>query len=609
MRLVSGGEAHLGAEVQIRLRMAQDAPVVCVLLRTCPDGEQMFAEMHPEGEPAPGNPCRWWQARLRMEMPRTGYRFLIFAQDGAWWYNGSGVHAGLVTDAEDFCLLANYQSPEWVRRAVFYQIFPDRFANGDPANDVRDGEFTYWGRPSRHRAWGEPISHGLEAMVEFYGGDLQGITQHLDEIADLGANALYLNPVFTAHSNHRYDVMDYENVDAHLGGNEALAALRRALQAHGMHYILDIVPNHCGYEHPWFQSALDDPQSPTAAYFTFRRHPQDYECWLGVRGLPKLNYRSEELRQVMYGNEDAIFRRWLYPPYSLDGWRIDVANMLARHGADQLGLEVGRAIRQAVKAVNPQAYLLGENFFDGREQLQGDLWDATMNYSGFTMPVWYWLRGFDVGQHAEPRSVASQVPWTGQAVAQSWQAFRAAIPWAIARQQYNLLGSHDTTRILTTVGGDAARNQLAAALLFTYPGVPGVYYGDEIGLQGEGANAARGCMPWNRTAWDMGLRQVYQALIRLRRSSPALIDGGFQMLLAEADTLAYLRDSDVEQIIVVAQRGPGTRSQQPLCVAHGGLPDGLELRELFSGRRATISGGQLETGALLPGAQVWVSQR
>lgn len=607
MRPVSGGEPRLGEEVQIRLRMAHDAPMQRVLLRTCPDGEQMFIELHPEAEPPSGSPCRWWQTRLKLTMPQTRYRFLIFAEDGAWWYNGSGIHAGMVTDAEDFCLLAGYQAPEWVRTAVFYQIFPDRFANGDPANDVQDGEFIYWGMPSRHKAWGEPLPQGREAMATFYGGDLQGIIQHLDAIDELGANALFLNPVFTAQSNHRYDVMDYENVDLNLGGNEALVALRRALDERGMRYILDIVPNHCGWQHPWFQAALADPNAPSAGYFSFHQHPQDYECWLGVRGLPKLNYRSTELRQIMYGEENAIFRRWLRAPYALDGWRIDVANMLARHGADQLGVEIGQGIRKAVKDTNPQAYLLGENFFDASEQLRGDLWDATMNYSGFSKPVRFWLRGFEIGQFAEPHHVASEVPWTGQAVAQSWQAFRAAIPWVIARQQYNLLGSHDTSRILTQLRGNQAHNLLAVALLFTYPGVPSVYYGDEIGLEGEGGNGARGCMPWNREAWNMELRSVYQSLIQLRRSSPALLDGGFQMLLAETDTLVFLRDAEAQQVVVVAQRGPTTRLAEPVYVAHGGLPDGLQLRELFSGRRAAISGGMLEIGALPPGAQVWVS--
>jgi alpha-glucosidase len=192
-------------------------------------------------------------------------------------------------------------------------------------------------------------------------------------------------------------------------------------------------------------------------------------------------------------------------------------------------------------------------------------------------------------------------------VAETWQAFRASIPWVIARQQFNLLGSHDTSRILSTVGGNPALNRLAVAFLFTYPGVPSVYYGDEIGLAGVGGIGARGCMPWDRQQWDHELRHFYQQMIQLRRSSSALVDGGFQMLLAEADTLAYLRDSEQEQIIVVAQRGPASRPAGPLRVDIGGVQDGMEFTELFSRARRRIVQGQMVLPELPPGAQVWIS--
>ncbi len=608
VRCGAGGDAdpRLGDEVTLRLRAAPDAPIQRILLRTCPDGEGQFVEMQPERD---GPACRWWRATLRVTMPLVAYRFLLFTEDGAWWYNGSGLHRHSPTDADDFRLLADYAAPTWVREAVFYQVFPDRFADGDPHNNVRDGEFVYRGQPARARCWGEsPTPGGLAAMVEFYGGDLVGIEKRLDYLVELGVSALYLNPIFTAYSNHRYDVVDYENVDSHLGGNPALVSLRRATAERGMRLILDIVPNHCGVAHPWFQAALADPHAPTTEYFTFQRHPDDYACWLGVRVLPKLNYRSAALRQVMYAGPDAVFRHWLRPPYAIDGWRIDVANMLARQGADQLGVEVGQAIRRAVKEENPATYLLGENFFDGSAQLQGDCWDATMNYAGFTMPLWWWLSRFQVRQHGWPEAIVSDVPWPTQALVDTWRAYRAAIPWAIARQQYNLLGSHDTPRILSIVGGDAALNRLAVGVLMTSVGVPSVYYGDEIGL-GRAGHAVRACMPWDRSAWDEELRAFYQELIRLRRTSPALSAGGLQTLLVEEDTLAYLRDTDDEQLVVVAHRGPGTRPAAPLPVAHGALPDGLELAELFSGQRATVVDGHLPLPAMPPGVAIWRARR
>jgi alpha-glucosidase len=598
-----GNGLRVGDDVTIRLRAAINAPIERVLLRTCPDGEQSLVEMQPED--ARTGACRWWHATLRLAMPLTGYRFLVFAADGVWWVSASGPHSGVPTDAEDFRLLAGYSAPAWVRESVFYQIFPDRFADGDRLSNVRNGEFDSHGVRSRARSWGDPPAGFPGALVEFYGGDLPGVEEHLDYLADLGVNAIYFNPVFTAYSNHRYDVVDYFHVDPHLGGDEALVSLRRATRERGLRFILDIVPNHCGVAHPWFQAALGDPSAPTAGFFTFHRHPDDYECWLGVRALPKLNYRSRALRDVMYSGRESVFRYWLREPYAIDGWRVDVANMLARHGPDQLERDVWLGIRAAVKDENQQAYLLGENFFDGSPQLQGDSLDATMNYAGFTKPVLYWLNRFEVDQHGEPHHVAFVVPWPTQALVDSWQSYRAAIPWEVATQQFNLLGSHDTARILSLVAGDPARNRLAVALLMTYVGVPCIYYGDEIGMRADDSLQARNCMLWDPSLWDSELRAFYQALVKLRRTSPALIEGGFQVLLVEEDTVAYMRDAEEEQVILVGNRGPGTRPAGPLPLAQAAIPDGTEFEELFTGQRLTVLNGGLPLPALFPGVQVW----
>ena len=607
IQTAKGADLHMGDEVTIRLRTAPEAPIKRLLLRTCPDGEQSFVEMHPASS-QPNLACRWWEATLRLNMPVTSYRFLIFTHEGTWWYNGAGLHERIPTDSNDFRLLADYDAPIWVRESMFYQIFPDRFADGDPASNVKDGEFEYRGQMSRAGRWGEPQRKFPEAMVEFFGGDLQGVEQNLDYLSDLGVNAIYFNPVFTAFSNHRYDVVDYENVDPHLGGNEALISLRKALSEQGMHFILDIVPNHCGVMHPWFQSAFSDPEASTADFFTFHEHPDDYESWLGVRSLPKLNYRSRKLREIMYGGSDSVFRRWMKSPYSIDGWRVDVANMLARHGKDQLEEEVWRGIRHAVKTENPQAYLLGENFFDGSSQLQGDRLDATMNYAGFTNPLLYWLDHFQVSQHGEPKRVESKTSWSTEALIKTWQAYRASIPWVIARQQFNLLGSHDTARILHVVSGNPARNRLAVAFLLTYVGVPCVYYGDEIGMTAGNSLGARDCMIWDSNRWDADLRSFHQKLIRLRRTSPALIDGGFQILRAEPDVLAYLRDTDEEQIIVIGNRNANTLPANGLHVRNGGIPDGIVFKEIFSGQILDVKDGYLPLTAHPAGVQVWQSK-
>ncbi len=596
-RYVRRSGSGLGETARLWLRMATDAPVTAVYLRTCPDGEEAIVPMAPAEA---DGVCRWWHAPLALRMLRTGYRFLLQTSEGNYWYNAAGVQRHGPTDANDFVLLADVHAPGWVTDSVFYQIFPDRFADGDPTNNVRDGEYAYRGRPVSARPWGAPPRKGHGA-TEFYGGDLQGITRRLDYLQELGVNALYLNPIFLAPSSHKYDVADYERVDPHLGGEAALVELRAALTARGMRLILDIVPNHCGATHPWFLAAQADPNAPEAAFFTFHRHPDQYESWLGVSSLPRLDYRNGRLRELMYAGPAAIMRRWLRPPYSIDGWRVDVANMLGRQGPSNLAHKLGRGIRRAVKAENPVAYLLGEHFFDGTPHLQGDELDATMNYQGFTFPVWGWL-GAERGTQAPPWADRNLLPTA--ALADQWTAFRAAVPWQIATQQLNLLGSHDTPRLRSVLGGDLQRVRLAVALLFTYPGVPCIFYGDEVGLEGAADPDCRRTMPWDPQAWDGELRAFYQRLAGLRRAAPALRQGGFQLLLADGHTLAYQREAPEERLIVVARRADDGRSALP--VRHGGLSDGVRLREVLSGATTEVQGGQMALSGLpAVGAQIW----
>lgn len=580
--------------------MDADVQLKGVFLRTAPDGEEAMTPLQPTGA---DTVCQWWEARIALQMPRTNYRFWLLTEAGGWWLTAAGLSRHTPPDAYNYVLLADPQSPPWLQETVFYQIFPDRFADGDPANNVRTGEYLAYGQPVFARRWGEEPQPEQGAR-EFFGGDLQGVAQRLDYIADLGANAIYLNPIFTAPSSHKYDAVSYTAVDPHLGGDAALAELRRRLDAHAMRLVLDFVPNHCGAEHPWFVAAQADPRAPSAEFFSFSRHPDEYASWLGHRKLPRLNYRSQRLRDLMYAGPDAAMRCWLRPPYRIDGWRVDVANMLGRQGMDQLGHEVAAEMRRAVKAEAPEAYLLAEHFFDATPELQGDAWDAAMNYRGFLQPLLQWLSPHGSG-------IASRPPWgdtaplPSEALAAQWRAFLAAIPWQIARQQFNTLGTHDTPRITSLLHGDVARLTLAITLLMTFPGVPSIFYGDEIGLAGMGDPANRRCMEWEPRRWNHELRDRYRTLIRLRRSAPALISGGFQLLHTARELIAYLREAPGQRIIVVVRRGADDVLELP--VRHGGIADGMRFRELWSGAIQSVRGGHL-TLAGLPdiGAQVWI---
>lgn len=600
-RYVSGNTHSLGTTVTLRLRIGLDAPVERIFVRTNPDGEQHLTLMH---RVAVDGACQWWETSLKLRMLRNNYRFYLLTSEGNWWFTAAGMLRYTPIDASDFKILIHYQAPNWVHDAVFYQIFPDRFADGDPTSNVRTGEYLCYGKPVIARPWGErPRPHSESGAVEFFGGDLQGIIQQLDYIEELGASALYLTPIFTSPSNHKYDVENYKQVDPHFGGNDALIALRQALDERGMRLMLDMVPNHCGVTNPWFLAAQAHPSAPTAEFFTFYHNPNEYESWLGLRSLPKLNYRSQRLREMMYAGEDAIMRYWLRPPFRIDGWRLDVANMLARQGESQLEHKVGRGIRRAIKQEAPHTYLIGENFFDGTPQLQGDELDAIMNYRGFSLPLLSWLVGFDASDPSHAARTNSH-PLPTEALAAQWQAFMSAIPWQIATQQFNLLGSHDTPRVQTVVGEDETLARLAATLLFTFPGVPSVYYGDEIGLPGGRDPDCRRCMIWDQKQWNVSRREFYQTLTQLRRTSPALRWGGYQLLYADHDTLAFQREALEERLIVVARRKNDGLTALP--VRHAGLPDGIHLRDVLTSTDAVVAHGMLPLDTLpSAGVQIW----
>ncbi len=597
------GSIAMGQTVTLSLRADRDLAIHAVFLRTAPEGEQV---MTPARLSRRDPVCQWWEAQVPLTVPRLAYRFLVQTDQGNWWLSGAGVSRHTPTDSTDFSLVPGHPGPEWVPDAVVYQIFPDRFADGDTASNVRDGEYLVEGRPARARAWDDLPGPG-SGPWDFHGGDLPGIVQHLDHLEDLGVTAIYLNPVFSAPSNHKYDVADYDNVDPHLGGNASLAGLRRALAERGMRLVLDVVPNHCGVTHAWFRRAQADPESPEAAFFTFNSHPGDYESWLGHRSLPRLDYRSQRLRELMISGSDAVLRRWLRPPYSLDGWRLDVANMLARQGQSQLGHKIGRAIRRAVKAENPEAWLVGEHFFDGTPHLQGDELDGAMNYRGFTVPLWQWLCGSDFAG-LEGRAWGDQTPLPTSSLEAQWTSFRAAVPGSVALRQMNLLDSHDTPRLLTAVGGIRAKALMGAALLFAYPGTPCLFYGDEVGLGGGGDPDCRRTMPWDRALWDQETHETFRRLCRLRRDSEALRRGGYQSLLAEGDTVAFLRESSSQRAVVVACRG-GQAPVRGIPVRHGGIPDGTRFRGALGGARLKVQGGHLGGIPAAPGAEIWLEER
>ena len=590
---VSSQEPSPGDHLVITLRVPKGFRPDHAYLRTCPDGEQAMTSMIKARET---ERSIYYQAPLKVTERRMTYRFLLVKDGKALWYNNEGVTWCSTVDDRDFKVITGSSSPGWLEGSVFYQIFPDRFNRGKHPGSI--GAYEYDGHSRKLLPWGAaPLHHSQGGNVDFFGGTLRGIEEKLDYLSGLGVNALYLTPVFTSLSNHKYDIIDFFNVDPGFGGNRALARLTKAVRERDMRIILDVTLNHCGVRHGWFQKACADSSSKEAGYFTFHSHPDSYEMWLGVRTLPKLNYRSQALRDVMYRKSRSVLRRWLRPPWSIDGWRLDVANMIARQGMTQLAHEVGREIRAAVKGENSEAYLLGEHFFDGSPHLQGDELDAAMNYHGFTFPAWRWMTDLKpwwikTGSDA----IWDRIP--AEALAGSWMEYLSAIPWASAKRQFNLLDTHDTPRIVSTLKNDMAMTKLAALLLFTFPGVPSIFYGDETGLSGDGDPWCRQCMIWQHERWNHELMAHYKALIGLRRSSPALRRGGFEVLKAEGGLLAFMRECRDERLIIVLNRDGESAEGVELEAGLHGIEDNRSFADVFSHSTFKVEDGILRTGTL-----------
>jgi alpha-glucosidase len=535
---------RLGDEVTVRLRVPREAGSDAVALRYVRDGEPrgVSATIDEESETD-----TWWSARLPVWNPTVSYRWLV--SGGAYgygWVNGAGCFARDVTDADDFMLSLDPGGPEWHLGSVVYEVFPDRFATTEAFG--RNGDRPDWAVP---RQWdARPTGRGPETPYELFGGDLDGVTRHLDHVERLGANVVYLTPVFPARSTHRYDASSFGRVDPLLGGDEALVRLVSEAHGRGLRVLGDLTLNHCGAQHEWFLRALEDADAPERELFYFDPSlPVGYESWLGIRTLPKLDWSSPELRRRMA----AVVRRWLEPPFELDGWRIDVANMVGRYRELALTTSVAGEIRSEMEG----KLLVAEHGHDFRDDLQGGGWHGAMNYAGFYRPVCTWLRGDELPD--DLRAMFWGVPGGmprlgGEATIATMKAFRAGLPWESVLHSWTLLDSHDTARF-RTVAGSRERQLVGIGLQMTTPGVPMVFAGDELGLEGDWGEDARRTMPWDSEAsWDTALLAGYRELIALRRSSQALSRGGIRYVHATEDMIVYLRETRSERLLCHAAR-------------------------------------------------------
>ena len=466
----------------------------------------------------------YWQAEVSPRFRRLVYYFALHGHDGELVYmleKGFFEHPPLVwyEGLFDFPFLNEtdvHTPPAWVKDAVFYQIFPERFANGDPSNDPEDVQ-----------PWG-----GKPTPTNFFGGDLQGIIDHLDHLSDLGITALYLNPLFTATTNHKYDTSDYMQVDPHFGTKEKLKELVDACHARGIRVLLDGVFNHCGHTFAPYQDVVaNGPESRYADWFYIREWPLQvkdgiptYDTFSFEPIMPKLNTANSEVKAYLLG----AARYWI-EELGVDGWRLDVAN--------EVDHQFWRDFRRTVKEVNPEAYLLGEIMHDSMPWLHGDQFDAVMNYP-FT--------NFALDFFARRLTTAAQF-------AQSINAQLANYPQQINEVGFNLLDSHDTVRLLTLCGGNVQLMKLAVLFQLTFQGTPCIYYGDEVGIDGEYDPDNRKCMEWDPAKQNQELYAFFRRMIALRRTHPALRESGLSFIpvAEQPHLLAYERWDAKERFLFI----------------------------------------------------------
>ena len=509
----------------------------------------------------------------------------------------------------DFEICPGFKVPEWAKGAVFYQIFVDRFCNGDTSNDVLDNEYAYIGTGSvQVKDWNQRPS--IMDVGRFYGGDLQGVKDKLDYLQDLGVDVIYLNPIFVSPSNHKYDIQDYDYVDPHYGrivddegdclpggclenkqssryinrvtnkknleaSNQLFAELVEEIHKRGMKVILDGVFNHCGSFNKWMdreciyenqegyeKGAFVSKDSPYNTFFKFYNdnawpYNTTYDGWWGHDTLPKLNYEgSRELFDyVMH-----IAAKWVSPPYNVDGWRLDVAADLGF--SPEFNHHFWQEFRRTVKQANPDALILAEHYGDTRPWLGGDQWDSVMNYDAFMEPVTWFLTGM------EKHSDDFRLDLLGDADS-FWGAMRhhgSSFSMPSQMVAMNQLSNHDHSRFMTrtshkvgrtnTLGPEAANQgnnpavfREAVVIQMTWPGAPTLYYGDEAGVCGFTDPDNRRTYPWGRE--DRELLNFHKEIIRMHKECEELRAGSIKSLDRDYNYLAYARFNNKKHTIVL----------------------------------------------------------
>ncbi len=606
-------EPRENESVRLRFRTARD-DVKRVRLMTAVGGYDM------EKENGNGNGSEFDYYAITWRLNENPFRYCFEIQDGeeTCYYGRCGVSKEIV-EFYNFVIVPGFSTPDWAKGAVMYQIFTDRFYNGDKSNDVETNEYYYIGGYSRKVTdWYKyPDAMGVR---EFYGGDLKGVMEKLDYLQELGVEVLYFNPLFVSPSNHKYDIQDYDYIDPHYGvivedggevlpegetqnrkatkyqkrvtdlrnleaSNQLFIELVEELHRRGMKIILDGVFNHCGSFNKWMDreriyegqedyepGAYVSPDSPYKSYFHFNNDSEEnwpynnsYDGWWGHDTLPKLNYEdSVKLENyILY-----IGRKWVSPPYNVDGWRLDVAADLGH--TNGYNHHFWKKFRKAVKDANPNALILAEHYGDPSEWLQGDEWDTVMNYDAFMEPVTWFLTGMEKHSDEHREELRGNTDnFVGSITHHMGNMLTPSLQVAM-----NELSNHDHSRFLTRTNymvgrvenlGPRAANEYvnlavmreAVVMQMTWIGAPTVYYGDEAGVCGFTDPDNRRTYPWGYE--NQELIAFHKEMIRIHKEHPALRTGSLNILSGsigvsngdEHNILAYGRFEGEDRVVVI----------------------------------------------------------
>ena len=569
------------------------------------------------------------------------FRYCFEVQSGTekYYYGRCGISREIL-EYYNFVVVPGFSTPDWAKGAVMYQIFTDRFYNGDKSNDVETNEYYYIGDYSqRVTNWDKyPANMGVR---EFYGGDLQGVMDKLDYLQELGVEVVYFNPLFVSPSNHKYDIQDYDYIDPHYGkivddggevlpngvtdnsqatkykkrttglknleaSNELFIKLVEELHRRGMKVILDGVFNHCGSFNKWMDreriyegekdyepGAYISADSPYRSYFRFfKEEPENwpyngnYDGWWGHDTLPKLNYEdSVKLENyILY-----IGRKWVSPPYNVDGWRLDVAADLGR--SNEYNHDFWKKFRTAVKDANPNALILAEHYGDPSDWLKGDEWDTVMNYDAFMEPITWFLTGMEKHSDEAREELLGNIDnFIGSMAHHMSNMLTPSLQVAM-----NELSNHDHSRFLTRtnhmvgrvehLGPEAANEYVNKAVMreavvmqMTWVGAPTIYYGDEAGVCGFTDPDNRRTYPWGRE--DHELIAFHKEAIRIHKEHPALRTGSLKILGGEENVLAYARFKGNDRIVIVINnRSERTEVKVPVWEAE--IPEKCRMKRLL----------------------------